>query len=116
MGNLGLLCILIRNLVDNALRYTQEGGEVKVTIYQQVNKILFQVTDNGPCISPELRSRVFERFYRIIGNKSPGSGLGLAITQEIAEQLNATIMLSEPEKGTGLVVTVTFPPYTEEKH
>ncbi len=109
MGNTTAITILARNLIDNAIRYTPEGGQIKVFVFAEGDKATIRVQDNGPGIPAELRARVFERFYRVLGNKSPGSGLGLAIVQQIASFHNATVTLSEPESGTGLVVDITFP-------
>jgi two-component system sensor histidine kinase TctE len=67
------------------------------------------VTDSGPGIPAQERERVFERFYRIVGNEGEGSGLGLSIVQEIARACNASVKLSEGRNGRGLVVAITFP-------
>src|SRR3989338_8490384 len=111
VGNEMALSILIRNLVDNAIRYTPAGGFVTVQVITQPSqhKVILRVIDNGPGISPELRTRVFERFYRILGTKTSGSGLGLAIAQQIAELHHASINLGTPENGKGLQVDVIFP-------
>lgn len=101
--------ILIRNLVDNAIRYTPNGSLIRVMISEDDTHVILKVCDNGPGIPPELRERVFERFFRILGNKTTGSGLGLGIVQEIVELHKAEVSLSAPEQGTGLIVTVTFP-------
>jgi len=103
------ISILLRNLVDNAIRYTPEGGKVQVCLEQANQSTTLKVVDDGPGIAPELRSRVFERFYRVLGAKSPGSGLGLAIVQEIADLHQATITLGTPADGVGLEVIITFP-------
>lgn len=108
-GNITALSILIRNLVDNAIRYTPEGGHVNVAVESTEKAIILRVTDNGPGIPPELRARVFERFFRVLGNKSPGSGLGLAIVQQIARLHHATAKLGCPAVGTGLEVEIRFP-------
>lgn len=110
-GNEMALSILIRNLVDNAIRYTSEGGFVTVQVMEQPSqhKVVLRIIDNGPGISPELRARVFERFYRILGTKTSGSGLGLAIAQQIATLHHASINLGTPEHGKGLQVDVIFP-------
>ena len=108
-GNSTALSILIRNLVDNAIRYTPEGGVIQVSIQEEAQSIILKVTDNGPGIPPEFRSRVFERFFRILGNKAPGSGLGLAIVQQIAKMHHAEVKLGTPAQGTGLEVEVIFP-------
>lgn len=108
-GNATALNILIRNLVDNAIRYTPENGKVVIFIDEDDDGVTLKVCDNGPGIPAELRARVFERFFRILGNKSPGSGLGLAIVQQIASLHGASLKLGAPLEGTGLEVTVYFP-------
>ncbi len=109
MGNVTALSILIRNLVDNAIRYTPNNSEIKVFVQSDGEQVKLKVIDNGPGIPAELRARVFERFFRVLGNKSPGSGLGLAIVQQIAQLHNAHVKLGPPELGHGLEVEVTFP-------
>ncbi len=109
MGSDIALGILIRNIVDNAIRYTPPKGEVKVAIINTDTKIILRVTDTGGGIPPELRERVFERFYRILGTKASGSGLGLAIVSQIAKLHNADISLSTPQNGHGLQFDVAFP-------
>lgn len=109
MGNVTALSILVRNLVDNAIRYTPSGGAVMVVIVTLSDSVVLKVIDNGPGIPPELRERVFERFFRVLGNTAPGSGLGLAIVQQIARLHNAQVELATPEFGTGLEVRVYFP-------
>ena len=108
-GNPTALGILIRNLVDNAIRYCKEDGLVMVKVYRQNNEVILEVRDNGPGIPTELQDRVFERFFRVLGNKSPGSGLGLAIVQQISTLHHGRVTLESPEKGTGLIVKVFFP-------
>src|SRR5438132_7607067 len=102
------LGILIRNIVDNAIRYTPLGGEVKVLILNMENKIVLRVTDSGPGIPSELRERVFERFFRILGTTATGSGLGLAIVSQISELHHAKLSLGLPSNGVGLQFDVTF--------
>ena len=108
-GNPTAISILIRNLVDNAIRYCKENGQVIVKVYPQESEVILEVQDNGPGIPSELQSRVFERFFRVLGNKSPGSGLGLAIVQQIAALHNGRVALESPLDGTGLIVKVFFP-------
>ncbi|MCW8397725.1 ATP-binding protein [Legionella sp. PATHC038] len=112
-GNSTALGILIRNLVDNAIRYCNEHGRIIVRLAKLKNEIMLEVSDNGPGILSELQSRVFERFFRVLGNKSPGSGLGLAIVQQIAELHGGRLMLDTPKEGTGLIVRFFVP--IEEK-
>lgn len=108
-GNLTAIGILIRNLVDNAIRYCDEAGKVLVRVYQQDKNLVLEVRDNGPGIPSELQARVFERFFRVLGNKSPGSGLGLAIVRQIAELHGGKVELDSPLEGTGLIVRAYFP-------
>jgi two-component system sensor histidine kinase QseC len=110
LGNDITLGILIRNIVDNAIRYTPIGGEVKVIILNEKNKIVFRVTDSGPGIPHELRERVFERFFRVLGTTAPGSGLGLAIVSQIADLHHAQVVLGAPTHGAGLQFDIVFPP------
>lgn len=108
-GNPTALGLLIRNLVDNAIRYCDEKGHVIVRLAQQANELHLEVSDNGPGIPVEFKARVFERFFRVLGNKSPGSGLGLSIVQQICELHCGRVNLSAPKKGTGLIVSVFLP-------
>jgi two-component system sensor histidine kinase QseC len=108
-GNMTALSIMLRNLVDNAIRYSPANSFVQVKIENLANEVVLSVKDNGPGIPAELRSRVFERFFRILGTKQSGSGLGLAIVQQIAMLHHAKVKLSSPDHGTGLIVTVSFP-------
>lgn len=108
LGNDIALGILIRNVVDNAIRYTPHNGEVKIQIITHPEHIILRVTDSGPGVPVELRERIFERFYRILGASAPGSGLGLAIVSQIAELHHAHISLNTPAKGVGLQFDVAF--------
>ncbi|MDQ1921558.1 sensor histidine kinase [Massilia pseudoviolaceinigra] len=103
------LKVLVKNLLDNAVRYTPEGGRVDLTVRREGAAVILQVDDTGPGIAPAERERVFDSFYRVLGNGEIGSGLGLSITRTVAESMQATIALSDsrpPE--TGLRVLVTF--------
>ncbi|TAK74337.1 MAG: two-component sensor histidine kinase [Gammaproteobacteria bacterium] len=109
LGNDTAIGILIRNVVDNAIRYTPPKGEVNVSIVDTGTQIIFRVVDTGPGVPIELRERVFERFYRILGTKASGSGLGLAIVSQIAALHHAEIYLATPPNGIGLQFDVAFP-------
>ncbi len=109
LGQPTAISILIRNLVDNAIRYCREDGLVMVKVYQEKQEVVLEVSDNGPGIPLEFQTRVFERFFRVLGNKSPGSGLGLAIVQQIVHLHNGRITLESPSEGTGLIIKVYFP-------
>lgn len=108
-GNPTALGILIRNLVDNAIRYCYPDGKVLVHLSQTDTEQVLQVQDNGPGIPGELQARVFERFFRVLGNKSTGSGLGLAIVKQICDLHGARVELDSPREGTGLIIRIFFP-------
>lgn len=111
-GERDAVATLIRNLVDNAVRYTPAGGRVDVSVERSAAapaQAIIRVTDNGPGIAQEERDRVFDRFYRQAGTRSPGSGLGLAIVKAIAGAHGATVVLDAGADGHGLTVTVAFP-------
>lgn len=103
------LQVLLNNLVDNALRYTQRGGRVDLLAGIEQGKPFLQVRDNGPGVAPEHRSRVFDRFFRPDGNQVWGCGLGLSIVRNIADHHRAAIRLDDGAQGRGLSVTVLFP-------
>jgi len=107
-GDRDALRILVRNLVDNAVRYTPEGGQVRVSTHPQTLGAALEVMDTGPGIPPSERERAFDRFYRRSNSPEGGSGLGLAIVKAIADRHGAKIHLDDAPGG-GLKVTVTFP-------
>lgn len=113
-ANFTALSILIRNLVDNAIRYTNQGGQVTVKVGTDEETITLSVIDTGPGIPEEFRDRVFERFFRVFGSQSPGSGLGLAIVQQIANLHQGQVTLTSPEGHQGLQINVTFPAIPED--
>ena len=99
---------LLDNLLDNAIRYTREGGHVTVRVSATPVPSV-AVSDDGPSIPPHERERVFERFHRLLGSSHDGSGLGLAIAQEIARIHGADISLRDDTDGVGNTFTVSFP-------
>jgi two-component system OmpR family sensor kinase len=108
-GQPDALMILLRNLVDNAIKYTPHGGTVDVSVVAEAGGVRVIVEDSGPGIPPAERERVFDRFYRVPGSDAAGSGLGLAIIKSIAERHGATLALGESKRLGGLEATVTFP-------
>ena len=109
-GNADLLKSLIRNLLDNAVRYTPEGGKVNASVRLRDGRVILRIADSGPGIPPERRERVFDRFYRIEGSAEQGCGLGLSIVSRIAEIYGASINLADGLDARGITVTVTFSP------
>jgi signal transduction histidine kinase len=108
-GDREALRTLVRNLVDNAVRYTPAGGRVRVSTRGGAEGATLEVTDSGPGIPPADRERAFDRFYRRANSPEGGSGLGLAIVKAIADRHGAKVRLDDAPGG-GLKVTVGFPP------
>ena len=107
-GDAVRLTELINNLLDNAIRYSHDGGRVTVRVSADPRPHV-SVSDDGPVIPIDERQRVFERFHRLLGAHADGSGLGLAIVREIAQLHDAEIALTEDADGLGNTFTVTFP-------
>ncbi len=120
-GNAVMLRELLSNLIDNALRYTPQGGSVTVRVSTndapvpgEAGSPVLEIEDTGPGIPPAERLHVFERFYRILGSSAEGSGLGLAIVREIAQQHGAEVDLFGNPRAThpkypGSLFRLTFP-------
>ena len=106
-GDAGRLREMLDNLLDNAVRYSAEGGRVTVRVETDPPAVI--VDDDGPRIPTAERQRVFERFHRLLGEPSDGSGLGLAIAREIASYHGATIALEDECDRAGNRFSVTFP-------
>lgn len=107
-GELTDLIELTSNLIENAVLYTPQGGNVTVRV-SNGDAVRLTIQDNGPGIPTEERERVFERFYRILGTEASGSGLGLPIVKEIASKHKAKVSIESGILGVGTCVTVTFP-------
>ena len=102
---------LVKNLVDNAIRYTPAGSRIDLSVRASGQYVTLQVDDMGPGIPVAERERVFDPFYRVLGNEETGSGLGLSIVHTIAERIGAKVVLGYTDEQTkrGLSVAVTFP-------
>ncbi|CAN7561412.1 sensor histidine kinase N-terminal domain-containing protein [Bosea sp. LjRoot9] len=107
-GHVTLLREMVANLVENALRYTPEGGAVSVRLTRQPDEIHLSIEDNGPGIPEAERERVFERFYRLASG-SEGTGLGLAIVREIVSAHGGRITLSQRTPPPGLHAQIILP-------
>ncbi|MDH6594706.1 two-component system OmpR family sensor kinase [Variovorax sp. TBS-050B] len=104
------LRMLLRNLVENAVKYTPEEGRVDVAITRRGDAVELSVDDSGPGLPPAERERVLDRFYRAGEPQAPGSGLGLSIVKSIAELHGARVALDASPSLGGLRVVVHFPP------
>ena len=102
------LTTLVKNLVDNAIRYTPEGGRVDLGFRRVQDRAVLRIQDTGPGIAVAERERVFDPFYRTLGSEQTGSGLGLCIVQAIAQRLGAQVRLgfSDEAAQSGLCVEV----------
>jgi two-component system sensor histidine kinase TctE len=103
-----LLRDLLDNLIENAIRYTPEGGSITVRSALDGGEAVLSVEDDGPGIPPDQRQKVFQRFYRIPGSQGDGSGLGLAIVQEIVNASGARVSIDAGLGGRGTLITVRF--------
>jgi two-component system OmpR family sensor kinase len=100
--------ILLRNLLENAIKYTPQGGTVELCVSDDPQYVALSVSDSGPGIAAADRQRVLDRFYRVSGAEGTGSGLGLAIVKTIADLHQASLTLDISERWGGLQVTVRF--------
>ena len=110
-GDESQIVVLIRNLVENAIRYTADGGRVSIGVYHDGGAAVIRVSDNGMGIPLEAQGRIFERFYRIDRARSRdrgGTGLGLAIVKHVAE-LHGGVVQLDSELGRGSIFTARIP-------
>ncbi|MGJ7543614.1 ATP-binding protein [Variovorax sp. LT1R16] len=108
-GHAEALRMLLRNLLDNAVKYTPESGRVDLRISAEDDGVALVVEDSGPGLPAEERERVLDRFYRAGASQASGSGLGLAIVKSIADLHGASVVLDASERLGGLRATVRFP-------
>jgi two-component system OmpR family sensor kinase len=108
-GQPAALHTLLRNLLDNAIKYTPEGGQVDISLSLRDRVPCLFVEDSGPGLPDAERERVFDRFYRVSGTAAPGSGLGLAIVKTIAAAHGADVRLDRSPRLGGLRVEVRLP-------
>ncbi|KVV26248.1 histidine kinase [Burkholderia multivorans] len=102
---------LVKNLVDNAVRYTPEGGRIDLSVGEHNKRAVIRIRDTGPGIPLAERDRVFAPFYRALGSGHAGSGLGLSIVRTITCKIGAELDLefADPPRQCGLIVTVLIP-------
>lgn len=109
MGHEWLLRELVGNLVDNAVKYTPDGGTVTIRCGLGGGRAFLEVEDDGPGVAADELPRVLERFYRVQGTQGEGNGLGLAIADEIARVHHSQLELAPGALGRGLKVRLVFP-------
>lgn len=108
-GNETLLAVLVRNLVDNAVRYSPPGARVAVAVQQQGGQVTLSVEDSGPGLDEADRQRLGERFFRVPGSVESGSGLGWSIVQRIAAVHGLALQVAPSAALGGLAVQVQVP-------
>lgn len=112
-GRLHSIAILLRNLIDNASKYTPDHGVIRATVEKQGDHACLLIEDSGPGVPEEEYVRVLDRFYRVGGDqntsKSRGTGLGLSIVSDIARTHDAVLIISRSSELGGLAVKISFP-------
>jgi two-component system phosphate regulon sensor histidine kinase PhoR len=101
----------VGNLIDNAIKYTPEGGRVRVTAYVEGEYVVVKVQDNGIGIAPQYMENLFKPYFRVEspgGGKPKGTGLGLALVKLIAERHHGSVRV-ESEEGRGSTFYLSLP-------
>lgn len=112
LGDSNLIAQALANLTDNAIKYTPDGGTVRLQVRIENTGTVFEISDTGVGVPPDLRKKVFERLYRIEDSRtSKGSGLGLSLVDAVSRSHGFTVNLSNNEPG--LTVTLNFPDLSE---
>lgn len=111
-GNAEMLSALVRNLVSNAIKYTNEGGHVLVSLQSDAGNVVLRVADDGIGISEKDRCNIFDNFYRVAGTGTEGCGIGLAIVKWVADMHHAELVLGEGLDGKGTSFTLRFKTFT----
>ena len=107
--NVGLMAIAIKNLINNAMKYSEDNSSIKLRLWEEKNRILFEVKDYGCGMSEETQKHIYDRFYRADKSRNTeGFGLGLALVHKIIEIHKGEIFVKS-ELGEGSVFTLSFP-------
>lgn len=107
-GDAILLGVLVRNLVDNAIRYSPESATVHIGVTGTGDEVLLSVDDSGPGLSAQQRDQLGERFFRVLGTGQSGSGLGWSIVRRIAAVHGAVVSVDESQRLGGLSVVIRW--------
>lgn len=105
-GNETLLAVLVRNLVDNAVRYSPRSAQIKVAVQRENGLVVLSVEDSGPGLADSERQRLGERFFRVPGGSESGSGLGWSIVRRIAAAHRLELQIADSTELGGLMVRV----------
>ncbi|MEM5371825.1 ATP-binding protein [Paraburkholderia azotifigens] len=109
-GHAGELRMAVRNLIENALRYTPAGGCVDIDVFADATNAVIRVTDTGPGIPEDALDRVFDRFFRLKSETVEGTGLGLSIVKSVVAKHSGSISLENRRDGqSGLIATLVLP-------
>jgi two-component system sensor histidine kinase QseC len=108
-GDETLLSMLVRNLLDNAMRYAPDGAHIRVVVAPSSHGVSLDVQDSGAGMAQADRQRLGERFFRVLGQNQAGSGLGWSIVRRIAQVTGATVAVQQSKALGGLQVTVGWP-------
>jgi two-component system, OmpR family, sensor histidine kinase QseC len=111
-GDETLLAVLVRNLVDNALRHSPAAATIRVSLVSEAGRVTLRIDDSGPGLSDADLQRLGERFFRVIGSGEHGSGLGWSIAQRIAAFHQATLRARRSVALGGLSVELTLPAFS----
>lgn len=109
-GDEVLLGVLVRNLLDNALRYSPNGAQVQLEVGQHAGQVFLCVQDSGPGLDEAQMARLGERFFRVLGAEASGSGLGWSIVKRLVDVFGAQIQVRRAWSLGGLAVRIEWPP------
>lgn len=109
LGSPVLASVLIRNLVDNAMRYSADSARIRVVVRPAGDAVILTIEDEGPGLADTQLQRLGERFFRVPGSAESGSGLGWSIVRRIADLYGASITIGRSVELSGLAVSVTWP-------
>jgi two-component system sensor histidine kinase QseC len=108
-GDEVLISVMVRNLIDNAMRYSPNGARVLLNVSTESGQTVLRVEDSGPGMTDQQIARLGERFYRVLGSDQPGSGLGWSIVKRLADAFGTSIQISRSGSLGGLAVEVRWP-------
>ena len=104
-----LIGVLVRNLIDNAMRYSPDGARIWIQVATESGQPTLRVEDSGLGMTEPEMARLGERFYRVLGHEQPGSGLGWSIVKRIGNLFGAQVQVSHSDRLGGLAVSVRWP-------